>query len=62
LINIKFELNNYDSNKKKLEENQKIENEIIILKTKIDTATADISTTKINIERNKNNITNLLEK
>lgn len=55
-------LNNYDSNKKKLEENQKIDGDIIILKTKIDTATADIRTSNINIEKHKNNITNLQEK
>lgn len=55
-------LNNYDNNKKKLEENQRIDGEIIILKTKIDTANADIRTTNINIEKHKNNITNLKEK
>lgn len=55
-------LNNYDNNKKKLAENQKIDGEIIILKTKIDTVTADIRTTNINIEKHKNNITNLQEK
>lgn len=55
-------LNNYDANKKKLEENQRIDGEIIILKTKIDTATADIRTSNINIEKHKNNISNLQEK
>lgn len=55
-------LNNYENNKSKLEENQRIESEIIILKTKIDTAIADISTSKVNIEKNNNNVTNLREK
>jgi len=55
-------LDNYDNNKKKLEENQKIDGEIIILKTKIDTANADIRTTNINIEKHKNNIANLKDK
>ncbi len=55
-------LNNYDNNKKKLEENQKIDSEIIALKTKIDTLNADIRVANINIERNKNSITNLKEK
>jgi DNA repair exonuclease SbcCD ATPase subunit len=55
-------LNNYDNNKKKLEENQKIDNELIVLKTKIDTANADIRATTISIEKNKNNIVNLKEK
>lgn len=55
-------LDNYDNNKKKLEQNQKIDSEIIILKTKIDTANADIRTTNINIEKHKNNIINLKDK
>jgi DNA repair exonuclease SbcCD ATPase subunit len=46
----------YDSNKNKLEENQKIDREIVILKTQIDTATADINQTNIFIERHKSNI------
>jgi DNA repair exonuclease SbcCD ATPase subunit len=55
-------LNNYDNNKKKLEENQKIDGDIVILKTKIDTANADIRTTNVNVEKHKNNIINLKEK
>lgn len=55
-------LNNYDNNKKKLEENQKIDGEIVILKTKIDTANADIRTANISIQRNKDNIVALEEK
>jgi DNA repair exonuclease SbcCD ATPase subunit len=45
-----------------LENNQKIEAEIITLRTKIETANADIQQTLNNIERHKNNITNLKEK
>jgi DNA repair exonuclease SbcCD ATPase subunit len=55
-------LDNYDNNKKKLEENQKIDGEIIILKTKIDTVNADIRTTNIIIEKHKNSIINLKDK
>lgn len=55
-------LDNYDNNKKKLEENQKIDGEIIILKTKIDTANAEIRTSNINIQKHKDNIDNLEEK
>jgi DNA repair exonuclease SbcCD ATPase subunit len=45
-----------------LENNQKIEAEIITLRTKIETANADIQQTLNNIERHKNNISNLKEK
>lgn len=55
-------LNNYDNNKKKLEENQKIDGEIIILKTKIDTANAEIRSTNIKIEKLKNDTINFKEK
>lgn len=55
-------LNNYDNNKKKLEENQKTDGEIVILKTKIDTANADIRTANISIQKNKDNIVTLEEK
>jgi DNA repair exonuclease SbcCD ATPase subunit len=55
-------LDNYDKNKSKLEHNQKIDGEIVILKTKIETSNADIRTTNTNIEKNKNNIINLQEK
>lgn len=55
-------LDRYDSNKSKLENNQKIEAEIISLRTKIETANADIRQTGNNIEKNKNNISNLIEK
>jgi DNA repair exonuclease SbcCD ATPase subunit len=46
----------YDSNKKKLEENQKIDAELITLRTKIDTANADIRVSNTNIEKHKTNI------
>lgn len=55
-------LDNYEKNKHKLEENQKIDGEIVILKTKIDTANADIRITTINIEKHKNNIISSDEK
>ena len=38
-------LDNYESNKKKLEDNQKIDAEVIALKTKIETANGDIRQT-----------------
>ena len=49
-------LDNYDNNKSKLEENQKIDGELLILKTKIDTASADIRQTNISIERHRASI------
>jgi DNA repair exonuclease SbcCD ATPase subunit len=55
-------LDNYDKNKSKLEHNQKIDGEIIILKTKIETCNADIRTTNSNIEKHKTNIITLNEK
>jgi DNA repair exonuclease SbcCD ATPase subunit len=55
-------LDRYDDNKKKLEENQKIDALVIKLRTQIETATADIRVTGTNIEKHKNNITNMNEK
>ena len=55
-------LDRYDDNKKKLEENQKIDAEVIALRTKIDTANADIRVTNITIERHKSNIDTMKEK
>lgn len=55
-------LDRYESNRKKLEENQKIDIELISLKTQIETSNADINLTNQNIQRHKNNITNLNEK
>jgi DNA repair exonuclease SbcCD ATPase subunit len=55
-------LDNYENNKKKLEDNQKIDAEVIALKTKIETANGDIRQTNTNIEKHTNNITNMNEK
>jgi len=55
-------LDNYDSNKNKLEENQKIDKELVILKTQIDTTSADISQSKIFIERHEANIITMTNK
>jgi DNA repair exonuclease SbcCD ATPase subunit len=49
-------LDNYENNKKKLEENQKIDIEIVALKSKIETANADIRITTNSIEKNNTNI------
>ena len=55
-------LDNYDRNKNKLEENQKIDKELVILKTKIDTASADIRQTGLTIERHRANIVTMNDK
>ena len=55
-------LNNYENNKKKLEDNQKIDAEIIALRSKIETANADIRVSNNSIEKHKGNITNMTEK
>jgi DNA repair exonuclease SbcCD ATPase subunit len=55
-------LDNYDKNKSKLEQNQKIDGEIVILRTKIETCNADIRITNTNIEKHKTNIITLNEK
>jgi len=55
-------LERYESNKKKLEENQRIDSQIIRLRTQIDTVNADIRVTNSNLEKHKNNISNLIEK
>jgi len=55
-------LNNYDNNKKKLDENQKIDIEVTGLRTKIETANADIRVTNQSIERHNGNITSSTEK
>ena len=55
-------LDNYDKNKSKLEQNQKIDGDLVILKTKIETSNADIRLTNTNIEKNKANIITLDEK
>jgi DNA repair exonuclease SbcCD ATPase subunit len=55
-------LDNYERNKSKLEENKKIDGELITLRTQIETASADISVTNNNISKHNNNITNMEEK
>lgn len=62
-INAKqLKLDNYDNNKKKLEHNQRIDGELVALRSKIETANADIRITNTSIEKHKNNITNSKEK
>jgi DNA repair exonuclease SbcCD ATPase subunit len=55
-------LDRYEENKSKLEANQKIDSDIINLRSQIETANGDIRNTNTSIERNGNNITNLTEK
>jgi DNA repair exonuclease SbcCD ATPase subunit len=55
-------LNNYDANKTKLENNLRIEKELIGLGTQIETATADIKQAGLTIQKHETNITNLTEK
>jgi DNA repair exonuclease SbcCD ATPase subunit len=57
-----LKLDRYDDNKKKLEENQKIDAEVIALRTKIDTTNADIRVANITVEKHKSNITSMGEK
>jgi DNA repair exonuclease SbcCD ATPase subunit len=57
-----LKLDNYENNKKKLEDNRKIDAEIVGVRTKIETANADIRLNGTNTERHKNNIANMKEK
>lgn len=57
-----LKLDNYENNKKKLEDNRKIDAEVVGIRTKIETANADIRLNGINTEKHKNNITNMKEK
>jgi DNA repair exonuclease SbcCD ATPase subunit len=57
-----LKLERFNTNKKKLEDNQKIDNEIIILRTKIETTNADIKITNNVIEKHKTNIILLNDK
>lgn len=57
-----LKLDNYDNNKKKLEDNQKIDAELVAIRSKIETANADIRITNTSIEKHKNNISNSTEK
>jgi DNA repair exonuclease SbcCD ATPase subunit len=60
--NKKTKLNNYNKNKQKLEENAKIDTDIVFYKTQIETCHADIRQISTSIEKEKNNIVNLKEK
>lgn len=55
-------LNHYETNKKKHERNIEIDKELIVLKTKIETANSEIKHSNILIERFKNEIKSLKEK
>ncbi len=60
--NRKVKLEYYENNKLKLDENQKIDSDVIILKTQIESTNGQIRIILNNIEKNKNNITSLKEK
>jgi len=55
-------LERYESSKKKLEENKKIEAEAITLKVQIESTNGDIKLTNSAIDKHRNNITNMTEK
>jgi DNA repair exonuclease SbcCD ATPase subunit len=55
-------LQNYENGRKKLEENQKIDAELMTLRTRIETVNGDIRVSNTLIERNKNNIAAMTEK
>jgi DNA repair exonuclease SbcCD ATPase subunit len=57
-----LKVNRYDDNKQKLEENQKIDAEIVALRSKIETANADIRIAGTTIERHLANINSMKEK
>ena len=57
-----LKIDNYENNKKKLEDNQKIDAEVIAVRTKIETANANIRINGTNTEKHNNNITNMREK
>jgi len=59
---IKDKITRYENSRKKLEENQKIDAELITLRTRIETVNGDIRVSNTLIERNKNNITSMQEK
>ena len=52
----------YDLNKSRLEENKNIDNQIIFLRTQIESTNAEIRQITTNIERNRGNITSFEEK
>lgn len=55
-------LDKYNNSKKKLEENQQIERDALVLKTQIETATAEIKNFNTSISTHTNNIGNKTEK
>ena len=55
-------LERYESSKKKLEENKKIEADAMLLKVQIESKNGDIKLTNTNIDKHKNNITNMVDK
>jgi DNA repair exonuclease SbcCD ATPase subunit len=55
-------LDNYESNKNKLEENQRIDALVIKLRTQIETANADIRATNTSIQKHNTNISTMNEK
>ena len=55
-------LDNYENNKKKLDENQKIDAELLSLRTRLETINADIRISNTTIEKNKINITTMEDK
>lgn len=57
-----LKLTRFESNKAKFEENQKIDTELVILRTKIDTTTGTIKQSSSDIIKNKGNITSWEEK
>ena len=59
---LQLKLENYDRNKQKLDDNQKIDGELIGLKTQIDTSNADIRQFNSDIEKLKMAIISLNEK
>ncbi len=52
----------YNSNKKKLDDNRKIDEEVVILRSKIDTEKGNVRTTSNDIEKNKNQIITINDK
>jgi DNA repair exonuclease SbcCD ATPase subunit len=59
---LQIKLDNYDRNKQKLEENQKIDVEIVGIKSQIESANSYIRQCTTNIERLKTQIQTILEK
>lgn len=58
LKEMKKVMENWESNKHKLEENLQIEAELVVVKTKIDTLAAEVDRYKMYVQDSKNNISN----